>query len=241
MPSCYTYGGGEDYPRDITHTGQTFTISNEKGEKLFDVVAPNGTWETYDRSKAKVGKLFQFRYKGSNSGMINAEIRIGYTESTVSKENKWTGKARTGVTLEAYKEMTTIKYLKKSMAHLLDKNNRNNLQDFYKPKNIEHGIKNIAGIHCRYFSITNHSGPTLDSPTAEFRGMGSGRKQEEYLCPVMRDGKPWSLSVDIVYSLSDVAIQEGLRIDFYKMIKDFDRMLKPTLESLKLYGDLKQY
>ena len=71
--------------------------------------------------------------------------------------------------------------------------------------------------------------------------LGSGRKEAHYFCPVMRDGKSWFLGVAIVYSLSDVAIQNGMNIDFYEMIKDFDRILKPTLENLKLYGELKQY
>lgn len=102
MPSCYTYGGGKDYPRNPTYTGETFTINNEKGEKLFDVVAPNGVWKTYDRSKAKVGQLFQFRYKGPNSGMTDAEIKITYLDSTSPEE-----------TLEEAKKVRPFRSLRK--------------------------------------------------------------------------------------------------------------------------------
>lgn len=227
-----------------THTNQKFIVSNLQDQKLFNVTAPIGKWRLYDRTKEKQGtKNFSLSYNGKNSGMINANIRIAYLESPISDVNEFIGQGniRIKTTLETYKKETSIYELNKSMARLLSKDNPNNLQDFYKPKSLKHGIKNIAGLHCRYFSIVNHSGPKLDTPTAKFRGLGSARKQEEYLCPVIRDGTPWALMIDIVYLYSDQIHTQGLDIDFYETIKDFDRMLKPTIESLKLYGKLKQY
>lgn len=147
ISSCSTT---RDYPPHIpTKTGQTFTISNAKGEMLFDVTAPIGYWTLNDWTKEKATKTFFFNYKGPSSGMINAEIRIMYVNAEINI---------TGESLESFKQRTTTASLERTVSNLA---NNVNFQSFHKPKNLVTEVRTIAGINCAYHSFLNHSGPKI--------------------------------------------------------------------------------
>lgn len=201
-------------------------ISNEKSEKLFDVRSPIGRWRWWDRTKRKGTKYFGYFYEGPNSGMINAEIRISFSESTRPR------------TLEEQRNETRVSEQERRLKILTTKPN---FLSTFRPRNLVTEIRQVSGLKCGYFSYDNHTGPKLDSVVKEFRGMGSFRREEWYRCPVMRDGRLWFLGIDIIYQYSDLIAKNNLDISLPETIDNFDRMIAPTLKSLRLYGELEQF
>ena len=81
----------------------------------------------------------------------------------------------------------------------------------------------------------------------EFRGLGGARREDEYACSVMRDKNRWALIITIIHSYSDTIHTSPNHRDNKNIpplpivFEQFDKMIQPTLDSLKLYGNLKQY
>jgi len=223
--SLLTSSCGTDYKSVYADTGQQFVTTNEPGQKLFFVTAPVGKWEVLDYTKKGTHDL-EFDYMGPNQGMINSELRIKFITNLEERAKK---ELTDALTLRGLKD-----YIAKNLSDTSPPNGY-----FYRAENLIGEVRHIAGQRCAYFSYVKHVGPKLSSE--KFGGMGAGEMNEYYECPVLRDGDIWYFLVDINYSLSDVAIQDGMNINFDKMVANFRGMLKPSLDSLKLYGDIKQH
>ncbi|RME58519.1 hypothetical protein D6779_06310 [Candidatus Parcubacteria bacterium] len=225
---------GGNYKSVYSYTGQQFVTTNEQGQKLFFVIAPVGKWEVWDYTNKEYStRDLQFMYMGPNQGMINSELHLKFVK--IAEINSEKDKKKWSSWLDSLTEKGLEEYIRVELMRSDPKSPNNR---FFGAENLIGEVRHIAGVRCDYFSYLKHIGPKLSSE--KFGGMGAGELFEYYECPVLRDGDIWEFRIDINYSLSDVAIQRGMNIQFDKMVQDFKRMLKPSLESLKLFGDVKQ-
>ena len=202
-------------------------VVNTSGVHLFDIKAPLTSWEANDWFTYRDSGPFYFDFRGLNQGILNSSLAVYSTGGNLQKDR-----------YEEFRYRTSIKGIKEAVDETISDENFNS---FHNPKYLKTGIRQISGINCGYHEFVTHVGPELDTPTEEFRGMGHASKLMWYYCPFFKDGIPWKLSIRLEYQYSDLAVKEGMNINFFEEIENFDRMLAPTFESISIPGELKQY